>query len=367
MTLTPLARYDHAVATGRITSDVAQRALAERLSQLARELGEKPSRRASRARFWSSWVRREPPPRGIYIWGGVGRGKTFLMDLLVESLPPGWVERVHFHHFMRGVHRRLTELKGKPNPLALVGAEIAARTRLLCFDEWFVGDITDAMILANLLESLLAEGVVLVVTSNVAPTDLYRDGLQRERFLPAIALLERELDIWQLVSLQDYRLRELTRAPLYHTPLGAHAEAAMAEHYRRLVGREPEPAPPLLVEGRPIAMRAGVAETAWFEFDALCRGPRSQRDYLWLAGRFHTLLLSNLVISAEELDAARRFIYLVDVCYDQRVKLLISAAVPLPDLSPGGRLAFEFERTVSRLLEMQSEAYLAEPHRASTA
>lgn len=366
MTLTPLERYNLAVAAGHISPDGAQLALVERLSELALALRRLPPRRPPRP-WWQRWGNRPPaPPRGLYIWGGVGRGKTFLMDLLVQSLPETEVERVHFHQFMRAVHARLTELKGQPNPLRLIGAEIAGRARLLCFDEWFVADITDAMILANLLEALLAEGVVLVVTSNLPPAQLYKDGLQRERFMPAIALLERELEVWELVSAQDYRLRELTRAPLYQTPLGAAAEAAQAEHYRRLVGREPAAAPPVLVEGRAIAVRALAAETAWFEFDALCRGPRSQRDYLWLAGRFHTILVSNVVLTADDPDATRRFIYLVDVCYDQRVKLLISAAAPLLELNPGGRLAFEFERTVSRLLEMQSEAYLAEAHRIAS-
>ena len=298
------------------------------------------------------------------MWGGVGRGKTRLMDLLVESLPPERVERTHFHHFMRGVHRRLAELAGQKNPLDQVADEVADRASLLCFDEFFVADITDAMILGQLLKGLAARQVVLVLTSNVAPVDLYRNGLQRVRFLPAIELLEATLDVVELQSETDFRLRALTQAELFYAPLGAAADAALNAHYARLTGGEAAPADPLRVEGRSIPCRARSGDTAWFNFDALCRGPRSQRDYLALAAQFNTLLISGVVIEASDPDVTRRFIFLIDVCYDQRVKLILSAASAIADFAPAAALAFEFERTQSRLLEMQSEHYLALAHLA---
>lgn len=301
--------------------------------------------------------------RGLYLWGAVGRGKTWLMDLFYESLP-GEARRLHFHHFMREVHELLGELRNRRDPLPVVASALAARSTVLCLDELFVADIADAMILGGLFEALLREGVTLVMTSNSAPGELYRGGLQRARFLPAIALLQRELRIVELDGAIDYRLRQLKRRPIYLPSQSADTPARLAALFEALADREAEPQRELLIQGRPLQAIRRSGEVVWFSFATLCEGARSQNDYVELAADFHTLLLSEVPVFAEpqQDDAARRFIALVDELYDQGVKLIVSAAAAPETLYRGERLRETFQRTVSRLTEMQSEAYLARPH-----
>lgn len=308
----------------------------------------------------------QAPPKGLYFWGGVGRGKTYLMDVFYESLPFPNKMRTHFHRFMRRVHAELTALKGQKNPLEQVAARLAAEARVLCFDEFFVTDITDAMLLAGLLNALFARGVVLVTTSNIVPEGLYANGLQRSRFLPAIALLQQHTQVVNVDGGVDYRLRVLTQASLYYTPLNAAAEAQLLHCFKRLVG---EAVPyrqqvPLTIEGRTLDALAEWDDVVWFHFKTLCEGPRSAQDYIVLAKEYHSVVLSGVPqFGSGQEDAARRFIYLVDEFYDRGVKLIISAAAPIHQLYLDGRLAFEFQRTQSRLLEMQSQAYLQQPHK----
>jgi cell division protein ZapE len=302
---------------------------------------------------------RPPIPRGVYMYGGVGRGKSFLMDCFFQAVPLTRKTRLHFHEFMREVHRELQELKGVQDPLDELGRRIARRFRLICFDEFHVADVTDAMILHRLLESLFANRVSIVTTSNFHPDGLYPNGLHRDRILPAIELLKRHLEIINVDAGVDYRRRTMEHVQLYHTPLGPTADAAMAQSFEEL--REARDEDPLLhIEHREIRARQRAGGIVWFDFQALCAGPRSQNDYLELATQFHTLLLSDVPQMPPRLAAeARRFTWLVDVLYDRRVKLVMSAAVPPEELYLEGPLAHEFPRTVSRLTEMQSAEYLA--------
>lgn len=363
---TPLQRYDHDIAQNGFQSDAAQRHAIGLLQELYDRLlvSEQPS-------LWRQFSRWVTPPavvpeQGLYFWGGVGRGKTYLMDVFFDALPFERKMRVHFHRFMRRVHHELTDLEGQKNPLQLVADRLAAETRIICFDEFFVSDITDAMILATLLEALFARGVALVATSNIVPDGLYRNGLQRARFLPAIALLNKHTKVVNVDGGIDYRLRALAQAELYHSPLGADAEAAMSKSFEALVPdrEEIEANVDLEVEGRLMHARFEAEDVVWFDFEALCDGPRSQNDYIELARIYHAVLVTDVpVLGGNKDDQARRFVNMVDEFYDRSVKLVISAEVPLTELYRGGRLAFEFERTSSRLLEMQSQEYLARPHK----
>lgn len=304
--------------------------------------------------------------RGLYFWGGVGRGKTYLMDNFFESLPFEQKLRAHFHRFMRRVHAELKKLDGKKNPLKLVADTIAAETRVICFDEFFVSDITDAMILGTLMEELFARGVTLVATSNIVPDGLYKDGLQRARFLPAIELLNKHTLVVNVDGGVDYRLRALEQAELYHHPLDAAADESLLCSFKSLVaaGAEIREQQEIEVEGRMILSRYISEGIIWFDFVELCDGPRSQNDYIELAREYHAVILSNVPgLGREKDDQARRFVNLVDEFYDRQVKLIISAERPLAELYSTGKLDFEFQRTVSRLLEMQSHEYLSRPHR----
>ncbi|HTW75353.1 MAG TPA: cell division protein ZapE [Steroidobacteraceae bacterium] len=302
-------------------------------------------------------------PRGVYLWGAVGRGKTWLMDLFSDSLP-GRAQRLHFHHFMRDVHAALRRLRDRSEPLQEVARQLAARAPVLCLDELYVSDIADAMILGGLFEALLGMGVTLVITANVPPRLLYQDGLQRARFLPAIALLERELQVLCVDGGIDYRLRQLQRRPLYLSSLDAHTAARMQALFEQLAGAHGDTATELQVQGRRLRALQRRGAVVWFGFAALCEGPRSQNDYVELAQEFHTVLLSDVPVFSQPAqdNAARRFIALVDEFYDQGVKLVLSAAAAPAELYRGGRLRAEFHRTHSRLVEMQSEAYLARAH-----
>lgn len=300
--------------------------------------------------------------RGMYLWGGVGRGKTFLMDLFHASLEVP-AKRHHFHRFMKDVHGRLGQLRDVENPLARVAAEIAAETRVLCLDELFVSDIADAMLLGGLFTGLDAGHVTLVFTSNAPPGQLYRDGLQRSRFLPAIALIERCTEVVNVDAGQDYRLRQLERAPLYLDGNDPFAEAALALRFGEIAGQPGDPGGALVVEGRDIRVLRRSSGVVWFDFATICGGPRSASDYVEIARDFHTVFVSAVpVFDDGDNDAARRFIALVDEFYDRNVKLVLSAAAAPEALYRGERLAFEFERTRSRLAEMQAHEYLARPH-----
>ena len=345
-------------------SDAAQLHAVECLEQLRRQLA--PAGPARSARTLGRLLRRDAPvaaPRGIYLWGGVGRGKTWLMDLFFDSLDFPERRRLHFHHFMREVHAGLRTLSRQAAPLQSLAQSMRAETRLLCLDELFVSDIADAMILGGLFEALLKAGTTLVITSNVPPSGLYRDGLQRARFLPAIALLERQLQVLNLDGGTDYRLRQLRQAPIYLVE-GAAAREQLGRLFERLADAHAEHNAELHVGGRPIAAWRRSSDVVWFDFASLCEGPRSQHDYGDIADEFHTVLVSDVPVFGDAHDdAARRFIALVDEFYDRGVKLVLSAAAPPPQLYRGQRLRFEFQRTVSRLIEMQSEEYLARAHR----
>jgi cell division protein ZapE len=295
----------------------------------------------------------------VYLYGGVGRGKSFLMDCFFQSVPLVRKTRLHFHEFMREVHRELQELKGTVNPLDELGRLMARRFRLICFDEFHVADVTDAMILHRLLDALFANRVSIVTTSNFHPDSLYPNGLHRDRILPAIELLKARLEVINVDAGTDYRQQTLAGLETYHCPLGDAADAAMARAFGQLAeARDEEPV--LQIEHRVIQALRRAGGVVWFDFKTLCGGPRSQNDYLEIASRFHTVLLSGVPHMPPRLASeARRFTWLVDVLYDRRVKLVMSAAVPAEQLYLEGPLAHEFPRTVSRLHEMQSAEFLA--------
>ena len=369
----PLARYQAMVAEGRIEADPAQAALAQRLDRLARALDSyRPGRRPS-ALGRLIGARLPTAPRGLYIHGPVGRGKTLLMDLLFDAAPIEKKRRVHFHAFMADVHmrvhrwrqaRRIGEATGE-EPVGPVAAALAADAWLLCFDEFAVRDIADAMILGRLFTALFAAGVVVVATSNVEPGDLYRDGLNRALFLPFIKLLGERCDIVALDARADYRLIKLTRAPVYYCPADGRAEKALDAAFRDLTGAARGAPLEITLLGRAIHVPQAVDGVARFSFDALCRRPLAAVDYLALARHFHTLVVDRIPrLEADERDAARRFITLVDALYDLKVKLIASADAEPAELYRGaeGTEAFEFARCASRLIEMRSADYLAEPH-----
>lgn len=309
-----------------------------------------------------------PAVRGLYLWGPVGRGKTFLMDLFFDSLPLRAKRRTHFHHLMRDVHALLGQLHGRRDPISDVARTVAAGARVLCLDELFVSDIADAMILAELFAQLLARGTTLVITANTPPNELYRDGLQRARFLPAIALLERELDVVAVDGAVDYRLRHLQHRALYFDSRAPGAREQLRTLMQEIAGGRGDSRAELTLQGRKLRAIARQGDVIWFDFATLCEGPRHANDYAELAREFHTVLLSDVPVfaSPQQDNAARRFIALVDELYDQGVKLIVSAAAAPQELYRGERLQFEFRRASSRLIEMQSEAYLARAHRPDT-
>jgi cell division protein ZapE len=304
-------------------------------------------------------------PKGIYLWGGVGRGKTYLMDLFSDCIPARMKKRTHFHRFMQSVHADLKRLQGEKNPLENIAAEIADTTKVLCFDEFFVLDIGDAMILAGLLEALFDEGVILIATSNIHPDALYDNGLQRERFLPAIELIKTNTNIIELDGAVDYRLRSLSQATLYHTPLNDSAEAALLKSFNELAPNrsEIESDGSISILDRDINTRYHAEDVVWFDFLSICDGPRSAFDYVEVAKMFHAVIISGVPrFDDSQNEKARRFVNLVDELYDRRVKLIVSADVGISDLYRAEGLALEFERTESRLLEMQSHDYLRSGH-----
>jgi cell division protein ZapE len=360
---TVTARLSAEVAAHRLQFDEAQSAAALRLDALSDALRSRPLRFSERLRSAIPWLPGEsPPPRGLYLWGGVGRGKTLLMDLFFASLPRG-AERSHFYHFMRDVHAELASIEQHAEPLEIVAQRVAARTRVICLDEFFVDDIADAMILARLFEGLFRRGVTLVATSNLRPQELYKDGLQRQRFLPAIELLQAHVDVVHLDGRIDYRLRQLEQAPTYLDSNLPETPAALHERFAALTGVASGPTT-LTIEGRSLhAVNSGPG-TVWFQFGKLCDGPRSQNDYIELARLYHTVFIANIpTFDKTHENAARRFIMLIDEFYDRGVQIVVSAAAPPAALYHGERLRVEFERASSRLIEMQTRPYLARQHR----
>ncbi len=358
MMLSPRQRYEADLQRPGFATDPAQARAVEQLQRVHTELLARKPRRAALGKrlVW-------PAVKGIYFWGGVGRGKTYLMDCFYESLPFSRKQRTHFHRFMQGVHEARKRYPDEQDPMAKVAADIAAQARVLCFDEFFVSDIADAMILARLLEVLFEHGVTLIATSNIAPDGLYKDGLQRQRFLPAIELIKTHTEVLQVDGGTDYRLRVLEQAEIYHHPLDTQADINLQQYFNAIA---PEPGVAnarLNLHGRDLSTRHLADGVLWMDFSALCQGPRGTADYVEIARCFHTVLLSRVPMLTRDLeDESRRFVNLVDEFYDRGVKLILPAAEPLEQLYQGERLQFEFQRTESRLREMQSHQYLAKPH-----
>ncbi|MDB6089622.1 MAG: ATPase [Gammaproteobacteria bacterium] len=356
--------YSQQLTERDFRSDPAQLAAVEQLDDLRRRLVTARAASASPLRRLLGRSSVRVPERGVYLWGGVGRGKTWLMDLFFQSLPFAERRRRHFHRFMHDVHSELKGLRNRESPLELVAGQIARDTRVLCFDELFVTDIADAMILGTLFENLFKQGVTLVATSNVRPGDLYKDGLQRQRFLPAIELIERHVDVLAVDGGIDYRLRQLTQAGTYLPSNAADTVQRLEALFAELSYHGTYSSRTLEIEGRPIPVVRQSGGAVWFNFSALCSGPRSQDDYIEIAREFQSVIVSDVpILDTLRENEARRFIALVDELYDRNVNLIISAAATPAELYRGDRLSFQFERTLSRLIEMQSEEYLAREHR----
>ncbi|TSE35838.1 cell division protein ZapE [Tepidimonas charontis] len=353
--------YEAELAARGYRSDPAQLRGIEALERCAADWTHFKQRRSNPLK---KLINRLPIPRGVYLYGGVGRGKSFLMDCFYNAVPLRRKTRLHFHEFMREVHRQLADLQGTVDPLDALAQRMAVRFRLICFDEFHVADVTDAMILHRLLEAMHKYGIGMVTTSNFHPDGLYPDGLHRDRILPAIELLKRTMEVIHVDHGIDYRGRTLEHVRSYLTPLGEATEREMEAIFERLAEAQDEN-PVLQIEAREIRAIRRAGGVVWFDFRTLCGGPRSHNDYLEIASQFHTVLLSNVPhLPANMASAARRLTWLVDVLYDRRVKLIVSAAVPPEQLYTEGLLAHEFPRTVSRLREMQSKAYLALQRRA---
>ncbi len=372
------ALYAQQVAQRGFQADPVQAAVVSRLDDLRQRLVAAREADSSLVRRWfgalgakSSYAQ----VRGLYLWGGVGRGKTWMMDLFFQSLPFTERRRRHFHRFMHDVHAELKTLQQRESPLEIVAESIAREARVLCFDELFVSDIADAMILGGLFDALFKRGVTLVATSNVKPRDLYKNGLQRQRFIPTIDLLEQNMDVMAVEGAVDYRLRRLTHAGTYLPSGSSDTLPRLKELFSELADSKadcndpPSPTPvdpvqSIEIEGRHIPVVAESGCVVWFDFMALCSGPRSQNDYIEIARDYQSVIVSDIpVLDTLHENEARRFIALVDELYDRNVNLVVSAAAPATELYRGERVAFPFERTASRLIEMQSEEYLAREHR----
>ncbi|EPE3625329.1 cell division protein ZapE [Serratia marcescens] len=370
--LSPLSRYQQALDAGEYQADEVQRRAVAQLDRIYQALLQKPAASApagglrgklSRLLGKGGETAPQRPVQGLYMWGGVGRGKTWLMDMFFHSLPGDRKMRLHFHRFMLRVHEELTELQGRENPLEIVADGFKAETDVLCFDEFFVSDITDAMLLATLLQALFARGITLVATSNIPPDDLYRNGLQRARFLPAIDLINEYCDVMNVDAGIDYRLRTLTQAHLYLTPLNDQTRTTLDRMFVKLAGKAGEDAPVLQINHRPLQAIRSVDGVLAVDFHTLCEEARSQLDYIALSRLYHSVILYNVqVMGPLKENTARRFLALVDEFYERHVKLVIGAEASMFEIYQGERLKFEYQRCLSRLQEMQSEEYLKLPH-----
>ncbi|MFL4451103.1 cell division protein ZapE [Serratia marcescens] len=370
--LSPLSRYQQALDAGEYQADEVQRRAVTQLDRIYQSLRQKPAANApagglrgklSRLLGKGGDTAPQRPVQGLYMWGGVGRGKTWLMDMFFHSLPGDRKMRLHFHRFMLRVHEELTELQGRENPLEIVADGFKAETDVLCFDEFFVSDITDAMLLATLLQALFARGITLVATSNIPPDDLYRNGLQRARFLPAIDLINEYCDVMNVDAGIDYRLRTLTQAHLYLTPLSDQTREALDRMFVKLAGKAGEEAPVLQINHRPLQAIRSVDGVLAVDFHTLCEEARSQLDYIALSRLYHSVILYNVqVMGPLKENTARRFLALVDEFYERHIKLVIGAEASMFEIYQGVQLKFEFQRCLSRLQEMQSEEYLKLPH-----
>lgn len=370
--LSPLSRYQQALDAGEYQADEVQRRAVTQLDRIYQALLQKPAAsspagglRGKLSRLLGKGGDTAPqrPVQGLYMWGGVGRGKTWLMDMFFHSLPGDRKMRLHFHRFMLRVHEELTELQGRENPLEIVADGFKAETDVLCFDEFFVSDITDAMLLATLLQALFARGITLVATSNIPPDDLYRNGLQRARFLPAIDLINEYCDVMNVDAGIDYRLRTLTQAHLYLTPLSDQTRETLDRMFVKLAGKAGEDAPVLQINHRPLQAIRSVDGVLAVDFHTLCEEARSQLDYIALSRLYHSVILYNVrVMGPLKENTARRFLALVDEFYERHIKLVIGAEASMFEIYQGVQLKFEFQRCLSRLQEMQSEEYLKLPH-----
>ncbi|RTF13348.1 AFG1 family ATPase [Serratia marcescens] len=370
--LSPLSRYQQALDAGEYQADEVQRRAVTQLDCIYQALLQKPAASApagglrgklSRLLGKGTETALQRPVQGLYMWGGVGRGKTWLMDMFFHSLPGDRKMRLHFHRFMLRVHEELTELQGRENPLEIVADGFKAETDVLCFDEFFVSDITDAMLLATLLQALFARGITLVATSNIPPDDLYRNGLQRARFLPAIDLINEYCDVMNVDAGIDYRLRTLTQAHLYLTPLNDQTRTTLDRMFIKLAGKAGEDAPVLQINHRPLQAIRSVDGVLAVDFHTLCEEARSQLDYIALSRLYHSVILYNVqVMGPLKENTARRFLALVDEFYERHIKLVIGAEASMFEIYQGVQLKFEFQRCLSRLQEMQSEEYLKLPH-----
>ncbi|MBE5256196.1 cell division protein ZapE [Serratia bockelmannii] len=370
--LSPLSRYQQALDAGEYQADEVQRRAVTQLDCIYQALLQKPAASApagglrgklSRLLGKGGDTAPQRPVQGLYMWGGVGRGKTWLMDMFFHSLPGDRKMRLHFHRFMLRVHEELTELQGRENPLEIVADGFKAETDVLCFDEFFVSDITDAMLLATLLQALFARGITLVATSNIPPDDLYRNGLQRARFLPAIDLINEYCDVMNVDAGIDYRLRTLTQAHLYLTPLSDQTRETLDRMFVKLAGKAGEDAPVLQINHRPLQAIRSVDGVLAVDFHTLCEEARSQLDYIALSRLYHSVILYNVqVMGPLKENTARRFLALVDEFYERHIKLVIGAEASMFEIYQGVQLKFEFQRCLSRLQEMQSEEYLKLPH-----
>lgn len=347
--------YQQALVERGFTADEAQLLAVEQLQRIFDEWVAYKGRRANKL---MRMIKPPEIPRGLYMWGGVGRGKSFLMDSFYHVVPLQRKTRIHFHEFMRGVHQQLDDLKGVANPLDIVAEKVAKKYRLICFDEFHISDVADAMIMFNLLSGLFEHGVSFMMTSNYQPEALYPDGLHRDRLLPTIKLLNEKLDIINVDSGNDYRLRALEQVQVYLTPLNAKTDEALRSAFKKIAEVTDEDAV-LRIESREIRALRRAGGIIWFDFATLCGGPRSQNDYLEIASQFHTVILSGVPrMSAAMSSEARRFTWLIDVFYDHKIKLIMSAGAAPDELYTEGTLSHEFQRTVSRIIEMQSRQYL---------
>ncbi|WP_390448198.1 cell division protein ZapE [Pseudoalteromonas sp. MTN2-4] len=362
--MTPWEKYQQDLQRDDFQYDAAQENAVKHLQRLYDDIVNQPEQRQG---FFSRLFNRQPQQKitGLYFWGGVGRGKTYLVDTFYEALPTDRKMRVHFHRFMHRVHDELKKLKEVKDPLETVADIFKKETDIICFDEFFVQDITDAMLLGGLMQALFARDIILVATSNIVPDELYRNGLQRARFLPAIALVKENTEIVNVDSGIDYRLRTLEQAEIFHSPLDAQADKNLFEYFDKL---SPEPGKldeAIEIEGRLIKTRKVADSIVMFDFTQICETARSQVDYMEISRIYNTVILSNVKqMGQQNDDAARRFIALVDEFYERNVTLIISAAAPITELYTDGTLNFEFRRCISRLQEMQSHEYLAREHLA---